>query len=218
MANRRPLGEESKLKKVVRRFEKHIKRRKGLEIKLIEDGEVCFSTDDPFLDKKALKYTISSRFVDPRLLVMYPGGNDPNYPIYSKLPDMCVYFGFMNGITASFKGFIDVQAEHGDAYACARRKAIKEYEEQTDKKILFGINDMLKLFRTEHYTEHRMLDERHKIEFSIGHYARTVKLWNSIKLWGENHSDPNEINSEIKKLLEDGIAYEPRPGKLRYLG
>jgi uncharacterized protein len=29
---------------------------------------------------------------------------------------------------------------------------------------------------------------------------------------------PNVINQEIKKLLEDGIAYEPRPGKLRYLG
>lgn len=29
---------------------------------------------------------------------------------------------------------------------------------------------------------------------------------------------PELINKEIKKLLEDGIAYEPRPGKLRYLG
>lgn len=29
---------------------------------------------------------------------------------------------------------------------------------------------------------------------------------------------PNVINQEIKKLLEDGIAYEPRPGKLRWLG
>ena len=29
---------------------------------------------------------------------------------------------------------------------------------------------------------------------------------------------PEVINTEIKKLLEDGVAYEPRPGKLRYLG
>lgn len=29
---------------------------------------------------------------------------------------------------------------------------------------------------------------------------------------------PDTINSEIKKLLEDGLAYEPRPGRLRYLG
>jgi len=29
---------------------------------------------------------------------------------------------------------------------------------------------------------------------------------------------PDTINQEIKKLLEDGVAYEPRPGKLRYLG
>lgn len=29
---------------------------------------------------------------------------------------------------------------------------------------------------------------------------------------------PDVINNEIKKLLEEGIAYEPRPGKLRYLG
>ena len=30
--------------------------------------------------------------------------------------------------------------------------------------------------------------------------------------------DPSTINSEIIKLLEDGIVYEPRPGKVRYLG
>jgi len=29
---------------------------------------------------------------------------------------------------------------------------------------------------------------------------------------------PEMINNEIKRLLEEGIAYEPRPGKLRYLG
>jgi RPA family protein len=29
---------------------------------------------------------------------------------------------------------------------------------------------------------------------------------------------PSTINQEIKKLLEDGLVYEPRPGKLRYLG
>jgi len=29
---------------------------------------------------------------------------------------------------------------------------------------------------------------------------------------------PDLINQEIKKLLEDGIVYEPRPGKIRYLG
>ena len=28
---------------------------------------------------------------------------------------------------------------------------------------------------------------------------------------------PEIINQEIKKLLEEGIAYEPRPGRLRYL-
>ncbi|MDP3881715.1 MAG: OB-fold nucleic acid binding domain-containing protein [Nanoarchaeota archaeon] len=29
---------------------------------------------------------------------------------------------------------------------------------------------------------------------------------------------PDIINEEIKRLLEDGVAYEPRPGKLRWLG
>lgn len=29
---------------------------------------------------------------------------------------------------------------------------------------------------------------------------------------------PERINQEITKLLEDGLAYEPRPGKIRYLG
>ncbi|MSS74911.1 hypothetical protein EXS73_01720 [Candidatus Pacearchaeota archaeon] len=29
---------------------------------------------------------------------------------------------------------------------------------------------------------------------------------------------PSTINQEIKKLLEEGMIYEPRPGRLRYLG
>ncbi len=38
------------------------------------------------------------------------------------------------------------------------------------------------------------------------------------KLIMESDSSPNIINAEIKKLVEDGMVYEPRPGKLRYLG
>jgi len=34
----------------------------------------------------------------------------------------------------------------------------------------------------------------------------------------ELKSSPQVINQEIKKLLEEGIIYEPRPGKVRYLG
>lgn len=30
--------------------------------------------------------------------------------------------------------------------------------------------------------------------------------------------NPASINEEIRKLLEEGLIYEPRPGKLRYLG
>jgi len=29
---------------------------------------------------------------------------------------------------------------------------------------------------------------------------------------------PIIINQEIQKLLEEGIVFEPRPGKVRYLG
>jgi len=29
---------------------------------------------------------------------------------------------------------------------------------------------------------------------------------------------PEIINQEVKKMLEEGLAYEPRPGKIRYLG
>ena len=29
---------------------------------------------------------------------------------------------------------------------------------------------------------------------------------------------PDIINQEIKKLLEEGIIFEPRPGKMRWLG
>ena len=31
-------------------------------------------------------------------------------------------------------------------------------------------------------------------------------------------SKPEIISQEIKKLLEEGIIYEPKPGRVRYLG
>jgi RPA family protein len=31
-------------------------------------------------------------------------------------------------------------------------------------------------------------------------------------------ASPDSINNEVKKLLEEGLIYEPRPGRLRYLG
>ena len=34
----------------------------------------------------------------------------------------------------------------------------------------------------------------------------------------ELKSPPESINQEIRKLLEEGTIYEPRPGKVRYLG
>lgn len=40
-----------------------------------------------------------------------------------------------------------------------------------------------------------------------------------IDLLSSNLNIPSDkLNLEIKKLLEDGLAYEPRPGKLRWLG
>ena len=38
------------------------------------------------------------------------------------------------------------------------------------------------------------------------------------KLVMEIKADPELINREIKKLLEEGIIYEPRPGVVRFLG
>jgi|SRR3989344_7212884 len=38
------------------------------------------------------------------------------------------------------------------------------------------------------------------------------------KLIMELKESPELINQEIKKLLEDGMIYEPRPGRLRWLG
>ena len=40
----------------------------------------------------------------------------------------------------------------------------------------------------------------------------------SEKLIMELHAQPDLINQEIRKLLEEGVIYEPRPGRLRYLG
>lgn len=34
----------------------------------------------------------------------------------------------------------------------------------------------------------------------------------------DTEASPDVINQEIKKLLEEGLIYEPRPGRLRYLG
>lgn len=38
------------------------------------------------------------------------------------------------------------------------------------------------------------------------------------KIIMELKESPEIINNEVKKLLENGLVYEPRPGKLRYLG
>jgi len=38
------------------------------------------------------------------------------------------------------------------------------------------------------------------------------------KISRELKENPDVVNQEIKKFLEEGIAYEPRPGKVRYLG
>lgn len=38
------------------------------------------------------------------------------------------------------------------------------------------------------------------------------------KLILELKESPDTINKEIKRLLEEGIVYEPRPGKIRWLG
>jgi len=38
------------------------------------------------------------------------------------------------------------------------------------------------------------------------------------KLIMEVKASPEIINQEITKLLEEGLVYEPRPGKIRYLG
>ncbi len=34
----------------------------------------------------------------------------------------------------------------------------------------------------------------------------------------DTEASPDAINGEVKKLLEEGLVYEPRPGRLRYLG
>lgn len=38
------------------------------------------------------------------------------------------------------------------------------------------------------------------------------------KITTDLNSTPEIINNEVRKLLEDGMIYEPRPGKVRYLG
>jgi len=38
------------------------------------------------------------------------------------------------------------------------------------------------------------------------------------KLVMEINATPEIINQELKRLLEDGMIYEPRPGRVRYLG
>ena len=38
------------------------------------------------------------------------------------------------------------------------------------------------------------------------------------KIIMDTEASPDAINTEVKKLLEEGLIYEPRPGRLRYLG
>ena len=48
--------------------------------------------------------------------------------------------------------------------------------------------------------------------------AETEEGIDTEKLIMELHAQPEIINQEIRRLLEEGIIYEPRPGRLRYLG
>lgn len=57
----------------------------------------------------------------------------------------------------------------------------------------------------------RILDEIKKAENEGG--IETDKIIMTFR-----DASPEIINQEIKKLLEEGIAFEPRPGKIRYLG
>jgi hypothetical protein len=33
-----------------------------------------------------------------------------------------------------------------------------------------------------------------------------------------HYASPEIINQEIQKMIEEGMVFEPRPGKVRYLG
>ncbi|MCA9487862.1 MAG: OB-fold nucleic acid binding domain-containing protein [Nanoarchaeota archaeon] len=57
----------------------------------------------------------------------------------------------------------------------------------------------------------KILDEIKKAENEGG--METDKI-----IMDFREASPDIINQEIKKLLEEGIIFEPRPGKLRYLG
>ena len=77
---------------------------------------------------------------------------------------------------------------------------------KTDFKTLAAIGDLIKCVANLHETRKNEL-----FDF----------LYDNIdidKIIMDTEASPDLINQEIKKLLEGGLIYEPRPGRLRYLG
>lgn len=67
------------------------------------------------------------------------------------------------------------------------------------------------------YDKERLLQLKDKITILIKEGDKDGGI-DIEKIILELKEQPDTINKEIKKLLEDGVAYEPRPGKLRWLG
>lgn len=74
----------------------------------------------------------------------------------------------------------------------------KPKSSQTDRKEMFAIKD-------------KLLDAIKNAETEGG-------IERDIIIMKFNEVSPSIINQEIQKLLEEGIIFEPRPGKVRYLG
>ena len=92
----------------------------------------------------------------------------------------------------------EIMKKRDPAYLLVRKLEIeKETPKLPDKEQLLGLKDKILAMVKEGEADGGA---------NIDHIILNLK------------ESPDLINQEIKKLLEDGVIYEPRPGKIRYLG
>jgi len=98
----------------------------------------------------------------------------------------------------------EIVREQDPRYLLVRKLEIEKQQNESAKIIQIGKTEVKQI-------KDKIIDLIKNAESQGGADIETL----IIKL---RETNPETINSEIKKLLENGTIFEPRPGKLRWLG
>jgi RecG-like helicase len=122
--------------------------------------------------------------------------------------DIGILTEFVQGDTLQIIG--NVREWNGDLYV------IPEVVKKVDPRWL-----LVRKLEVQNLRKNLPQDESSVLKDTIMQKIKDAEVDGGIdvdKIIMDTEASPDLINSEIKKLLEDGLVYEPRPGRLRYLG